>query len=39
VQVSAALWSLTGGSSYSAEEGIKDVTKATEVKSLKTPGK
>jgi len=37
VQVSTAPWSLAGGRSRPTEEGIKDVTKTTEIKSLKTP--
>jgi len=35
-EVSTASWSLTGGRGCSTEEGFKDVTKATEIKSFKT---
>ncbi|MBA7686377.1 hypothetical protein ES703_94821 [subsurface metagenome] len=35
MEVGTALWCLTGSSSYSAKEGIKDITKAGKVKAFK----
>jgi hypothetical protein len=35
LQVSAALWSLTGGISFPAEEGVKYIAKAAEVEAFK----
>ena len=39
MQVGTALWSLMAGCSCPTKEGIKDFTKATEIKPLKTPSK
>ena len=39
MQVSASLWGLSGSRSCSSKEGVKDITKATEIESLEAAAK